>query len=192
MCHTTPLHYSISLAVLCHTTPLHYSISLAVLCHTTPLHYSISLAVLCHTTPLHYSISLAVLCHTTRYSISLAVLCHTTPLHYFISLAVLCHTTPLHYSIGDGRDYVSFTISLILDGSTSRACVDVETVDEEVYESTEIFAVTLTTEDSAVEFIPEISIMILDSDEGDSYSTHSMISCNDYSYHSEILTLLTY
>lgn len=70
--------------------------------------------------------------------------------------------------LGGGRDYESSTEILVFNASTSQVCTGVTTILDGIYELPEVFTVTLTSSDSAVNNISvsESIITIVDFDEG--------------------------
>ncbi len=52
-------------------------------------------------------------------------------------------------------DYTAENISLVFDPSTSRVCVNISTLDDSIYEDSEVFNVTVDTGDPYVIVTPD-------------------------------------
>ncbi len=62
-------------------------------------------------------------------------------------------------------DYVAVTVDLVFDANTSRSCVSVTTTEDDIYEDSEVFDVTLEAADTGVTVAPdEGEITITDED----------------------------
>ena len=68
----------------------------------------------------------------------------------------------------DGEDYVSTTVTLTFNGTSTTACTDISITFDDVYEGNETFSVSLTTTDNNVTLNPDGGQVTITDDDGKS------------------------
>ena len=63
-------------------------------------------------------------------------------------------------------DYVSTTVTLTFNGTSTTACTDISITPDDDYEGNEIFSVSLTTTDSNVTLNPDRGQVTITDDDG--------------------------
>ena len=63
-------------------------------------------------------------------------------------------------------DYVSTSVTLTFDESSTRACSDISITPDDIYEGDETFSVTLTTGDGDVTLEPDSGVVTITDDDG--------------------------
>ena len=73
-----------------------------------------------------------------------------------------CHTITTSGDV----DYVSTSVTLTFDESSTRACSDISITPDDILEDDETFSVTLTTGDGDVTLEPDTSVVTITDDDG--------------------------
>ena len=63
-------------------------------------------------------------------------------------------------------DYVSTSVTLTFDESSTRVCSDISITPDDIYEGDETFSVTLTTGDGDVTLEPDSGVVTITDDDG--------------------------
>ena len=68
--------------------------------------------------------------------------------------------------VSGGEDYVSTTVTLTFNGTSTTTCTDIFITPDDDYEGNETFSVSLTTTDSNVTLNPDRSQVTITDDDG--------------------------